>query len=90
MSTKTIVPGKCDSEYRTSDIHMIQALMALCHRPVRIESEDGVIHYVFDNCKVEPDVNDLLTNGDKSVSIRMVWAASQVWAMNLHRARNLV
>lgn len=89
---KVLIPGSADNEYRTSDISLIQALMSLDHRPVRIEVEGNkdypMIYYVFNEDTALGDINDLLTNGDRQVSIRQVWAANQVWTMNVRRSRN--
>lgn len=89
--TQVLVPGRAEKEYRTSDIALIQALMSLDHRPVRIEVEGNkdypMIFYVFNEETALQDINDLLTNGDRKVSIRMVWAANQVWTMNVRRSR---
>jgi len=85
---KTLVQGDPKEPYSTTDITLIIALMSLNHRPVEISAENGIVQYTFENKDVEKDVKDLLTNSDKTVSIRSVWAANQVWAMNLNRARS--
>jgi hypothetical protein len=85
---KTLVQGEAENPYSTTDITLIIALMSLGHRPVQISAENGIVQYVFEDEDVKDDVKDLLTNKDRIVSIRSVWSANQVWAMNLNRARS--
>lgn len=85
---KILVQGNAEKPYSTTDITLIIALMSLGHRPVEISAENGIVQYIFENEDVDDDVHDLLTNNDKLVSIRSVWSANQVWAMNLNRARS--
>lgn len=86
-NTNVLVEGSADKEYKTTDPKLINALMSLDHRPVRIECLEGKVTYYFDKPKIMPDVNRIMTNEEISVSLRSVWSAQQVWAMNLHRAR---
>jgi len=86
-STKVLIPGEAEEEYKSTDPNLIHALMALNHIPVRIESKGNILSYVFDSEVIEKDMNDIMTNKDLEVSLRSVWHAQQVWSMNLHRAR---
>jgi hypothetical protein len=85
--TKILIPGDAKREYKSTDPNLIHALMALEHKPVRIECNGNILSYIFDSEKIEPDLNQIMTNEDMQVSLRSVWSAQQVWSMNLHRAR---
>jgi hypothetical protein len=75
------------NEYSTSDITLIQALLWLRRRPVRTERDGKIDIYVFDYDECKEDIEDLLANADKQVSIRDVWAGMHVWKMNIRRSR---
>jgi len=87
----TLSPGEADSEYKTSDKELVLGLLSLNHKPVRIEVDKSkdfpMIYYTFDQDMVEDDINRLMTNEEILVDIRMVWAANQVWTMNVRRAK---
>jgi hypothetical protein len=85
---KILVQGSAENPYTTTDITMIIALMSMGFRPVEISAENGIVQYTFENNVVKGAVKELMTNGNVEVSIREVWAANQVWAMNLNRARS--
>jgi len=85
---KTLVQGEAKEPYQTTDITLIIALMSLGWRPIAISADNGIVQYTFENEDVREDVRDLLTNAPKIVTIQAVWAANQVWAMNLNRARS--
>lgn len=87
QSSSILVVGEADREYKSSDPKLINALMAMNHRPVRIEGLEGRLTYFFDTDKVQEDINRIMTNEEITVSLRSVWSAQQVWAMNLHRVR---
>lgn len=84
---RILIPGEAGKEYKSTDPNLIHALMALDHKPVRIECTGNILSYVFDSEKIEGDLNQIMTNKDMTVSLRSVWSAQQVWSMNLHRAR---
>lgn len=84
---RILIPGEAKREYKSTDPNLIHALMALDHKPVRIECTGNILTYVFDADKIEGDMNNIMTNKDLTVSLRSVWSSQQVWSMNLHRAR---
>ena len=86
-NTRVLIPGNAQDEYSSTDPNLIHALMALDHKPVRIEANGNILSYVFDSDVIQEDMNNILTNRDMQVSLRSVWNAQQVWSMNLHRAR---
>jgi hypothetical protein len=85
---RIILNGETDNEYISSDIHMVQALLSLQHKPVRIFGEGGTLFFVFDKEDITDNLTKLVSNSDVVVAIRDVWAASRVWSMVMYEFRN--
>ncbi len=88
MAIRTIVQGSAKSEYRTSEYKLIYGLLCAGHQPVRIEYDMPTIYYIFDEDECGETIRKLCTNGTLTVSIQNVWAASEIWGMNLSRAKS--
>jgi|WetSurSiteA1Bulk_404760.scaffolds.fasta_scaffold96039_1 hypothetical protein len=88
MAAKIIVPGSAKNEYRTSEYKLIYGLLCAGHQPTRIEYDMPTIYYIFDEDECGDTIRTLCTNGTLMVPIQNVWSASEIWGMNLSRAKN--
>ena len=86
---KTIVDGKAENEFASTEEKLVIVLMALGKAPVRIEAEGTICTYYFDHEAVIDLANKVSCGniGDISLPLVDLWAAQNIWRLNLSRAR---
>lgn len=87
MSKALIKPE--GEDYMTSDQSMVEVLLMRGHRPVRLETQDNRLIYVFRVLQVWNDVEEILTGGAKEMTFSFLdwWKAKATWQMNLNNLR---
>ncbi len=86
---RIIVDGKATKEFASNEEKMVIALMSFKLLPVRIEADGMICTYFFEYEKVI-DIANRISCGDindLNVSLVDLWAAQNIWRINLSRAR---
>jgi hypothetical protein len=88
---RIIVEGSAIKEFASSEEKLVIALMSMKINPVRIEA-DGVICTYFFVYEQVIDVANLIScgdidNDDMLIPLRDLWAAQNIWKINISRAR---
>jgi hypothetical protein len=86
---RVIVEGSASKEFASSEEKLVIALMSMGCPPVRIEAEGVICTYYFDYDKAI-DIADMVSCGNVDelvIPIIDLWAAQNIWKINLSRAR---
>ena len=87
----TLVDGRAEKEFNSSDRDIVVSLMALGFQPVRIVADRAnKITMTFDKDEVIEWVNKLLLNVPITVELGKVFNAEKTWSMNLSNARQII
>jgi hypothetical protein len=86
---RTIVDGTATKEFASSEEKLVIVLIALKFPPVRIEADGIICTYFFDHNAVIDIANKVSCGNICGISIPLVdlWAAQNIWKINLSRAR---
>jgi len=86
---RIIVEGSASKEFASSEEKLVIVLMSMGCPPVRIEAEGVICTYFFDYGEAI-DIADMVSCGnieELSIPLRDLWAAQNIWKINISRAR---
>lgn len=86
---RIIVAGSASEEFASSEEKLVLFLISMRVYPVRIEADGVICTYYFEHDEAI-EFADKISCGDVddlAISLRDLWAAQNIWKINLSRAR---